>query len=355
MSVKAYLMLGVSSLLLVSCATEQADAPVPNIPVHTYGASSGNGSLGTHTVHAGETVWMISQKYNLALRDVLDRNQLSPPYALQRGQRLSLPAPQTYSVRPNDTLYSISRLFNTSTTELASLNKLKAPYKLSAGQSLRMPVRYDAPSAAKATQVAMNVPPRPSALPPATQKDAIEREQLAPPPVQAQAQPKGYVPPPSSPDDYRDEAVAPKKAEKVAATTVAKAMPKAPAREGKFIKPVGGKVISGYGPKADGLHNDGINIQAARGDAVRAAESGVIVYTGNQISGYGNLVLVRHRDEYVTAYAHLDKMLVKKGDVVKRGQTIGTVGSTGSVDKPQLHFEIRKGTRALNPTGLLAL
>ena len=363
MNMKAWFMLGVSSVLLASCDKENAGAPVPNIPVHTYGASSGNGSLGTHTVHAGETVWMISQKYNLALRDLLDRNQLSPPYALYKGQRLNLPAPQTYKVRDNDSLYTISRLFNTSTTELASLNKLKAPYKLTAGQSLRLPVRYAAPSpaksAVKSAQVAMNVPPRPSAT---TKPDAIEREELAAPPPQSQSQgQKGaYVPPPSSPDDYRDDAAAPApKAETVAASTssstVAKALPKAPAREGKFIKPVGGKVISGYGPKADGLHNDGVNIQAARGDAVRAAESGVIVYTGSQIAGYGNLILIRHRDEYVTAYAHLDKMLVKKGDVVKRGQTVGTVGSTGSVDKPQLHFEVRKGTKALNPSGLVAL
>jgi murein DD-endopeptidase MepM/ murein hydrolase activator NlpD len=354
MNLKACFMLGVSSLLLASCAKEQADAPVPNIPVHTYGVSAGNGSLGMHTVTAGETVWMISQKYNLALRDVLDRNQLAPPYALYKGQRLTLPAPQTYKVRESDSLYTISRLFNTSTTELARLNKLKPPYKLTTGQSLRLPVRYAAPSPAKATQVAMNVPPRPQSV----AGDTIEREELASPPPQssAQTQKGSYVPPPSSPDDYRDEGVAPAaKAEPAAASTVAKALPKAPAREGKFIKPVGGKVISGYGPKADGLHNDGVNIQAARGDAVRAAESGVIVYTGSQIAGYGNLVLIRHRDEYVTAYAHLDKMLVKKGDVVKRGQTIGTVGSTGSVDKPQLHFEVRKGTKALNPSGLVAL
>ena len=356
MTMRACLMLGVSSLLLVSCAMDDT-APVRDIPVHTYGASSGNGSLGTHTVHAGETVWMISQKYNLALRDVLDRNQLSAPYSLYKGQRLSLPAPQTYTVRPNDSLYTVSRLFNTSTTELASLNKLKTPYKITAGQSLRLPVRYAAPSPAKVTQVAMKAPPRPVEV----KRDTIEREPLSSPPPQKQPQTQtnGYVPPPSSVDEYRDEAVAttaaPPKAEKVAASTVAKTLPKAPAREGKFIKPVDGEVISGYGPKADGLHNDGVNIQAARGDAVRAAESGVIVYTGSQIAGYGNLILVRHRDEYVTAYAHLDKMLVKKGDVVKRGQTIGTVGSTGSVEKPQLHFEIRKGTKALNPKGLVTL
>jgi murein DD-endopeptidase MepM/ murein hydrolase activator NlpD len=116
-----------------------------------------------------------------------------------------------------------------------------------------------------------------------------------------------------------------------------------------FLKPVGGQIISGYGGKADGLHNDGVNIKATRGDAVRAAEQGVVVYNGNQIEGYGNMVLIRHADGFMTAYAHMDKMLVKKGERVSRGQTIGTVGSTGHVSTPQLHFEIRKGKDAVNP------
>ncbi len=129
-----------------------------------------------------------------------------------------------------------------------------------------------------------------------------------------------------------------------------------PEQDGKisFIKPVSGKVISGFGPKADGLHNDGINIKAARGDAVRAAGSGVVVYSGKQLEGYGNMVLIRHANGYLTAYAHMDKMLIKNGSKVKRGQAIGTVGSTGNVKSPQLHFEIRKGRNAINPTSLLS-
>ena len=115
------------------------------------------------------------------------------------------------------------------------------------------------------------------------------------------------------------------------------------------MRPIDGKVISKYGPKPDGLHNDGINIKAAKGTAVRAAENGVVAYTGSELQGYGNLVLIRHADRWMTAYAHLDKTLVKKGEVVKAGQSIGTVGATGQVDSPQLHFEVRRGTQALNP------
>jgi murein DD-endopeptidase MepM/ murein hydrolase activator NlpD len=127
------------------------------------------------------------------------------------------------------------------------------------------------------------------------------------------------------------------------------AMPKVPPRSGQFMRPVDGKIISGFGPKPDGLHNDGINIKAPRGTAVRAAENGVVAYTGSEMAGYGNLVLIRHEGRFITAYAHLDKILVKRGDVVRAGQSIGTVGSSGQVDSPQLHFEIRKGTQALDP------
>lgn len=123
-----------------------------------------------------------------------------------------------------------------------------------------------------------------------------------------------------------------------------------PARAGtKFIWPVDGTIISSYGRKADGRSNDGVNIKAAKGATVRAAENGVVAYTGNELAGYGNLVLIRHADKWMTAYAHLDGMIVAKGATVKRGQAIGTVGQTGSVDRPQLHFEVRRGTEALNP------
>jgi murein DD-endopeptidase MepM/ murein hydrolase activator NlpD len=130
-------------------------------------------------------------------------------------------------------------------------------------------------------------------------------------------------------------------------------MPKTPPRTGRFMRPVDGKIISGYGPKEGGLHNDGINIKAAKGTAVRAAENGVVAYTGNEMAGYGNLILIRHADRWMTAYAHMDKILVKKGDVVSAGQTVGTVGATGQVDSPQLHFEVRKGTQAEDPAKYL--
>lgn len=122
-----------------------------------------------------------------------------------------------------------------------------------------------------------------------------------------------------------------------------------------FSWPVRGRILSTFGPKPDGLHNDGINIAARAGSPVIAAENGVIVYSGSELRGFGNLVLVRHADGWITAYAHLDRVLVRKGQQVKRGQAIATVGSSGGVDQPQLHFEIRRGTQAVDPAKFLTV
>ena len=108
------------------------------------------------------------------------------------------------------------------------------------------------------------------------------------------------------------------------------------------------------GPKKNGLHNDGINIAAPRGAPVLAAENGVVAYAGNELRGFGNLLLIKHADGWMTAYAHTESLLVGPGDRVRRGQIVARVGDSGSVATPQLHFEIRKGTRAVNPSRLLA-
>lgn len=116
-----------------------------------------------------------------------------------------------------------------------------------------------------------------------------------------------------------------------------------------FLWPVQGRVVSSYGTTADGTHNDGINIAAAEGTPVLAAAAGEVAYAGNELKGYGNLILVKHANGFITAYAHNQKILVKRGDKVARGQEIARVGATGAVAEPQLHFEIRRGARALDP------
>ena len=126
-----------------------------------------------------------------------------------------------------------------------------------------------------------------------------------------------------------------------------------PRGSGKFLWPVNGKVVSPFGLKEGGLHNDGINISAPLGTPVHAAENGTVVYAGNELRGFGNLLLIRHADGWVSAYAHCEALLVKRGDKVHRGQVVARVGQTGAVSSPQLHFELRKGAQAVDPMGEL--
>lgn len=288
-----------SVFILSSCLGTQPPAPVTH-----YGEKEGAGSAGVHSVLPGDTLYSISQRYQIALQDIAITNRLGAPFTLYKGQRLHLPPPQTYKVREGDTLYSVSRLFNVTTSQIARQNNLYAPYTIHTGQVLRLP------SASAGTQVAqVSVSPK---------TGEVVKTTKAP-----TSKPK--------PRKTKISAKTPKRS------------------SSKFMQPVEGRVISSYGPKKDSLHNDGINIAAPKGTPVKAAENGVVVYAGNELKGSGNLVLVRHEGRWMTAYAHMDKISVKRGAVIKRGQQIGTVGQTGSVDSPQLHFEVRRGTQAINP------
>lgn len=325
-------LIGVAvSALLVGCSQSGT-----HVPFYKYGAKDVGGSLGIHTLRQGETLWTVANAYHVDLRDMLDINKMSAPYKIKAGQRIRIPAPLSYKVRSGDTLYNVSRMFDTTTTELARLNNLRAPYKLNRNQSLRLPPRhkentrayevasknYDVPPTKSQTKVARVESEVLASNLPASHNNSAKNNQV-------NKAPQNNSQPPVSTEWMGGKV--------------------------SFIKPVSGKIISGYGPKPDGLHNDGVNIKAAKGDAIRAAEQGIVVYSGSQIEGYGNMVLIRHANGYLTAYAHMQKSLVKKGDRVKRGQTIGTVGATGNVKTPQLHFEIRKGKEAINPQTLMAI
>lgn len=120
-----------------------------------------------------------------------------------------------------------------------------------------------------------------------------------------------------------------------------------------FVWPLTGRVISDFGTESNGERNDGINIAAQPGTPIRAAAAGTISYAGNELRGYGNLILIKHDDGYVTAYAHAERITVQRGDTVTKGQIIAYAGSTGDVTSPQLHFEIRHGVQPVNPRSLL--
>ncbi|MFA5591852.1 MAG: LysM peptidoglycan-binding domain-containing M23 family metallopeptidase [Micavibrio sp.] len=369
----APLLLAGAALWLSSCTPltgTQKPADVAN-----YGQQGGAGTTGMHTVQGGETLYAVSQRYKLPLREIISLNGLDAPYTLHAGYRLRLPPPNDYKVKSGDTLNGIARLFNVSVSEVARVNELAPPYVIQRGQVLRMPSRQP-----KLEQDFAQDAPSPSflggggdATTLAAKPGAVESEELAPLAGAGQqgggaataagtqtasvapAGTQGASPPSPSTAQPALQQGTPPKATQASAALPSNVAPKIPPRSNarKFMRPVDGQVISAYGPKADGLHNDGINIRAARGTSVRAAENGVVAYVGNEMAGYGNLILIRHADRWMTAYAHMDKTLVKKNDVVKAGQAIGTVGSTGQVSAPQLHFEIRQGTKAVNPNSFL--
>ncbi|MCQ2581422.1 MAG: M23 family metallopeptidase [Alphaproteobacteria bacterium] len=225
-------------------------------------------------------------------------------------------ATKIVTVGAGDTLYSLSRKYSVPVNDLAVMNNLDAPFALSVGQQIRVP--DNASGAIKNESVVAQ-----------TEKATVSQQ-----------------------NTVASSAI--KKVPEKISSDPTKKLPTISARSSsKFSWPVRGKVVSEYGAKSNGLFNDGINISAKRGTAVSAAENGVVAYAGNEVKGMGNLIILQHSGGWMTVYAHMDKMLVKRGAKVTVGQQIGTVGTTGKVDGPQLHFEVRKGTKAYNPQSYL--
>lgn len=269
---------------------------------------------GTHMVRPTDSLYKIAQQYGLSTRALIDRNGLKPPYRLFVGQRLHLPRPKRHKIVAGDTVYGISRKYGVAMSQLVRLNDLKPPYKIVVGRSLRLP---------GAIQTARSVPRSRARSSERARKQSTSRSNANR-----------------------------RKTNDSTARNSTRA-PKIPVTKGGFVWPLQGRVISRFGAKGKGLHNDGINLAAARGTPVYAAQSGVVAYAGNELRGFGNLVLIRHSNGIMSAYAHNDSLLVKSGETVRRGQRIAKVGSTGSVDEPQLHFEIRSGRDAIDPIKFL--
>jgi len=278
-------------------------------------------------VGKGDTVYALSRRHRVPVRAIIDQNSLQPPFILQVGQRIVLPRGKQYRVQRGDTLVKIALENNVDSYDIASLNGLQPPYLIQVGQILTIP--SSAPDRTRTVAVSPNVD-----SPSPAQKEVLRQ---SPTVVKA---PVWSVPPKMTSVQPDPPKVSPP----------ARVPPPPAPSGGGFIWPVKGRVISAFGAKSKGLRNDGVNIQAGRGTPVLAAENGVVAYAGNELRGFGNLLLVRHAGGWVTAYAHNDRLLVRRGQKLRRGQKIATVGSTGNVTSPQLHFEIRKGKIAQDPT-----
>ena len=220
-----------------------------------------------------------------------------------------------YTVQEGDTAYRIANCHGIELEHLVSLNKLEAPYLIRIGQKIRLPNDSRRSNCFKSLETV------------GTDSNNISEQ--------------------ARNDDFSEQYVISPPA--LPASKIAE-LKTPPGRSGsKFLWPVEGTLLSKFGPKPGNLRNDGINILAPIGSPVRAAENGVVAYAGNELRGYGNMLLVRHDGGWITAYAHNSELLVERGAIVVRGEVIAKVGQSGNVDKPQTHFEIRLGDKAVDP------
>lgn len=329
----------------------------------------------TIEVRQGDTVYALAKRHRVSISEMMSANNLQTPM-IRPGQKLivpsshraaparrnrkiatappvqvptapglpspaKVPAPAgasepppdwtgTHTVSPRDSLSTIARRYNVKVAELQSANGITDPTRLRAGTVLKVPSALAAAA------------PQPA--------DATPAPPIGPPTIiNAQTEPE--TSPGSQPE--RVAAVAPRNPvlndASPAPERAAPLKPQPAALPSKFRWPVKGRVIANFGPRSDNSHNDGINILVPQGTSVMAAESGTVAYAGSELKGYGNLVLIRHEGNWVSAYAHNDTLLVKRGDKVERGQAVAKAGKTGAVDQPQVHFELRQGSRPVDP------
>jgi murein DD-endopeptidase MepM/ murein hydrolase activator NlpD len=324
-----------------------------SVPPRSVAATRAAGQGGTTIiVGTSDTLDILARRYNVSPAAILQANGYKGPRALSPGQQLIIPRqtaavaapvpaltapaskavpavsapPSVHVVNQGDTLLNIARRNHVTAAELAKANSLDPSAKLKLGMKLTVPGAKTAalaPAAPGAVQPAAGLTPPSTKI--ATAGGPVQSAHLA------QATQKVEDAPAETP---------------VKASEATGALP-------TFRWPVRGKVITSYGAKTNGKANDGINLAVPEGTPVKAAEDGVVAYSGNELKGYGNLVLVRHSNGYVTAYAHASELLVKRGDPIKRGQIIAKSGQSGEVGSPQLHFEIRKGSSPVDPLQFL--
>jgi murein DD-endopeptidase MepM/ murein hydrolase activator NlpD len=320
------------------------------------------------TVVQGETVETIAHRHGVPVGVVLEANNLASSTAIQPGQRLVIPryipsltAPAavpttTHAVEPaapritsvstipaaaptytgsigsqhaavplssgvhvvaaGDTLTKIAHQYGKSVAEIVKANNIQPAGKLNIGDRLVIPGTRVSTARPEVEQAAAPIRP-------ATNKIAVASAV----PTQSASMVTTEAP-------------------------VSEAAPKADATPG-FRWPVRGRIIAGFGPKPNGQQNDGIDVAVPENTPIKAAEDGEVAYAGSELKGYGNLVLVKHPNGYVTAYAHAKELLVKRGDKIKRGDVIAKSGQSGNVDAPQLHFEVRKGSAPIDPMQFL--
>ena len=242
------------------------------------------------TVYEGDSLYSISKREGVPISSIIKANKLEPPFTLFKGDKLIIAKAKIYLVKKGNTLFDIAQCFNVSISDIMKINQLKSNDIIYEGDKLFIPFSTNS----------INT-------------------------------------------------LCEKPAKIIAKKSNNKTIIVGNNKNSTYVWPVKGKVISNFGLLAKGLRNDGINISAQIGEPVLAIESGKIIYAGNEIQAFGNLILVKHFNNKTSAYAHLDKINVVKGEKVNKGQVIALVGNSGKVSIPQLHFEIRDKNGPLNP------
>ena len=281
--------------------TRTTPAPVSVAPLrHQTEFVPANGIV---TVRQGDTLYDVATRYRVTPQSIARENILHAPFFIRVGQKLKVTPPREHTVRAGDSINSISQRYAVSPFQLAQLNNLNSPFELVISQRLQLPISLDFSVLDTGMPKGMGI----------TKK----------------------IPPVGSVANPRKKFVAPQ------------------LKNVGFSWPVKGEVIIEFGPAARGVHNDGVNIAAAEGTPVTVAATGTVAFVGDNIKNFGKLVLVKHDGGVITAYAHLDDIIVQEGDVLLAGQGIGSVGVTGRVSSPQLHFEIRKSRQPIDPRSLI--
>ena len=265
-----------------------------------------------------DTIYSLATRYQVTPQSLIVDNDLAEPYILQEGQILKITPPREHIVTVTDSLFGISQRYAVSQFHLAELNELSEPYQLVEGQALLIPDTHDFTvlNGSKGVNTAL-ARPAPQAV------TSVARAN-------------------------RDAVVLPKSTQ-VRKNFVAPAFASGDA----FTWPLEGQIIRDFGPAGKGVHNDGVNIGAVRGANVQVSAPGTVAYIGRNLKSFGSMVLIKHDGGYITAYAHLDDITVAEGDVLGAGQVLGTVGQTGRVDSPQLHFEVRQARQPINPHDII--
>jgi murein DD-endopeptidase MepM/ murein hydrolase activator NlpD len=285
-----------------------------------------SGVFENYEVQRGDHIDSIARGFSTTADVLIDTNHIQPPYRIRPGEIMKVPVAKAYVARGGDTLTGVARRFSVGVSELAQLNHISERSPLHTGQQIGLPssMRDRGPEYAESMPPSSSymAPERPSrSYPPSSTVHVAAETDL---PARSSY---GYVaPPPPS---------AAAQASTMSDSDIAQAA------HGRFVWPVRGDMLARFGTQGVGRRNDGIDIRASQGTTVKAAASGEVVYAGNQVPGFGNLVLIKHADGWVTAYAHLDQVDVQMKQQVAQGQPLGSVGTSGGASEPELHFEVR--------------